>query len=176
MPSPVGHFLGGVAVGCLAGRGPSWPFLALCGVAAALPDIDFLLPMRHRGPSHGLGTAVLVGLFAFVAFRIMEGGRAAKRASLAIALAYATHTLFDWLGEDSSSPRGLMALWPLTSGYFISDFDVFHSVDRRYWLEGFWRRNTIALGRELAILLPLVGLAWWVARRKANRPIQSPTL
>ena len=164
MPSPVGHFLGGVAVGCLAGRRASWPFLALCGVAAALPDADFLLPIRHRGVSHSIGAAAVVFAAAVAVQRFRWRGAAL------VAAAYASHVLLDWLGADSSSPRGLMALWPLTSNYFISDFDVFNSVDRRYWLDGFWRRNAEALARELAILLPVVGLMWWWRRVNSARP------
>jgi len=44
-----------------------------------------------------------------------------------------------------------MALWPLTSAYYVSDLNIFNAVDRRYWLPGFWRRNGIALLRELSI-------------------------
>ena len=170
MPSPVGHFLGGVAVGCLAGRRSTWPFLAACGVVAALPDADFLLPIRHRGASHGIGTAVVVAAVAFVGLRALRGGRETRVLAIAIGLAYASHILLDWLGADSSSPRGLMALWPFTSAYFISDLDVFDSVDRRYWLDGFWMRNTIAVVRELVILLPLTALALWRARRVRTLP------
>jgi membrane-bound metal-dependent hydrolase YbcI (DUF457 family) len=162
MPSPAGHFLGGVAVGCLAGRRASWPLLAVCGLAATLPDVDFLLPIRHRGPTHSLAAAVLV----FAAMYAVQRPR--WQAAGLIAAAYGTHVLFDWLGADSSSPRGLMALWPLTSRYFISDLDVFNSVDRRYWLDGFWQRNAIALARELAILLPTVAAAWWLRRGKRD--------
>ena len=145
-------------------RGRAWPLVAACAAAAALPDADFLLPMRHRGPSHGLGTALLAGVAAF-AWLKLRSSRDGFRISCAIAAAYATHTLFDWLGADSSSPRGLMALWPFTDAYFISDLDLFNSVDRRYWLEGFWRRTAVSLARELAILAPITAFAWWFRHR-----------
>jgi inner membrane protein len=165
MPSPVGHVLGGVAVGCLAGRRPSWGFLALCGVAAALADADFLLPIRHRGISHSIGAAALAGAAAWAGVRLGTPRRDAARIGLAIGAAYATHVLFDWLGADSSAPRGVMALWPFSTNYVISDVSVFHSVERRYWIEGFWRRTAIGMAREVAILAPLAGLAWWWRRR-----------
>ena len=42
------------------------------------------------------------------------GNRENGRRALAITAAYATHTLLDWLGADSSAPFGIMALWPVT--------------------------------------------------------------
>ena len=136
-------------------------------VAAALPDVDFLLPIRHRGVSHSVGAAALAGGVVYAWLKLRSDGLAV-RGALAVAIAYATHTLFDWLGADSSSPRGLMALWPFTHGYFISDLDVFNSVDRRYWLPGFWRRSLLSLARELVILTPLVALAFWWHRRRMS--------
>ena len=91
------------------------------------------------------------------------------RVAVAIGLAYGTHVLFDWLGADSSAPRGLVAFWPWSSEYFISDLNVFDSVDRRYWLEGFWQRNLIAVTRELVILMPIVVLSGWVALKRDRR-------
>ena len=167
MPSPVGHALGGLAVGLLACSRPEWRLVATCAVAAALPDVDFLLPIQHRGVSHSLGAATLAGVAAFAWLRL-RSSRDATRVSVAVAFAYATHVLFDWLGADSSAPRGLMALWPFSSAFYISDLDVFHSVDRRYWREGFWRRNSIAGVRELLILMPLIVAAWFVKRRPAS--------
>ena len=159
MPSPIGHALGGIAVGALVARRSGWGLLAACAVAGALPDIDFLLPMRHRGTSHSLGAAVLVGLVASVLSRRTAYSPALT--GLAVGLAYASHALLDWLGADSSTPRGLMALWPVSSGYYISGLDVFNSVDRRYWLQGFWTRNTVTVLRELALLGPLAALSMY---------------
>ena len=169
MPSPVGHALGGLAVGFLLTSRAHWRLLAACAVAAALADADFLLPMRHRGPSHSVGAAALAGLATYAWFKFARPRGDAGRVALAIALAYGTHVLFDWLGADSSAPRGLMALWPFSSAFYISDLDLFHSVDRRYWLDGFWRRNTMAVSREVAILAPLAGGAYWMATKRRSR-------
>ena len=134
--------------------------LAVCAVAGALPDVDFLLPMRHRGASHGLGAALLAGLLA-VALTGRQPATGRARTGIAVALAYASHTLLDWLGADSSSPRGLMALWPVSSAYYISGLDLFNAVDRRYWLPGFWARNTVTLLREVALLGPVAALSMY---------------
>lgn len=137
----------------------------MCAVAAALADADFFFPIRHRGASHSLGSAALAAVLTFLWLKFVSPSRDAERNSLIIGIAYATHVLFDWLGADSSSPRGLMAMWPFTSDYYISDLDIFNSVDRRYWLEGFWQRNIIAVTREVGILTPVVALAWWMTHR-----------
>ena len=110
---------------------------------------------------------MLAGILVYAWLKLFDA-RDALRWSVVMAVAYGTHVLLDWLGADSSAPRGLMALWPFSSAYYISDLDVFDSVDRRYWLEGFWRRNVVAVTREVAILGLLVGIAWW-AHLSRNR-------
>lgn len=159
MPSPFGHVLSGIAIGSLASRDRGWRLPVVCALAAALPDIDFLLPVPHRGPTHSIAAAIAVFAItlAVVSFRREDFPR--LRVATAIGLAVLSHALLDWLGQDSSTPRGLMALWPVTSTYYVSDVNVFNAVDRRYWLDGFWRRNTIAVAREVAILLPIAWLA-----------------
>ena len=169
MPSPVGHALGGLAVGLLASSRPGWRLLVGCAVVAALPDADFLLPMQHRGPSHSIGAAAAAGVLAFVGLKLASRTQDASRLALIMAAAYGTHVLFDWLGADSSAPRGLVALWPFSSDFYISDLNVFHSVDRRYWLDGFWKRNAIAGLRELLILVPMVAVAWFARSRRSRR-------
>ena len=145
--------------------------VVLCAIAAALPDVDFLLPLRHRGPSHSIGAALLIGIAVLAGLRLWRRNGDSVRVAAAVAVAYATHVLLDWLGADSSPPRGLMALWPMSSAFFVSNLDLFNSVDRRYWLAGFWERNAVALARELLILGPLVAAAAWSTRR---RPLPPP--
>jgi inner membrane protein len=163
MPSPVGHILGGIAVGSLASRSAGWTLPVICGLAAALPDLDLLLPVAHRGPTHSLAAAVGGGMVAFAIAIPFRARVSPLRAAAAVGLALVSHALLDWLGQDSSTPRGLMALWPITSSYYISDLDLFRAVDRRYWLEGFWRRATISVLWEIVILLPVV----WISRYKS---------
>ena len=147
----------------------------MCALAGALPDIDFLLPLRHRGPSHSVGAAVLIAT-ATLALSGPLRGAARWRTAAAVGVAYLSHALLDWLGADSSTPRGLMALWPVSHTYYVSGVDLFNAVDRRYWLPGFWTRNLVALARELAILGPLAAISVSAARpwhsypRRAARP------
>ena len=125
--------------------------VATLAIAGAVPDVDFLLPIQHRGPTHSLGAAVLV----FAAAVAVTGK---FRTALAIGAAYASHVLLDWLGADSSSPHGLMALWPLSTTYYVSGLDLFDAVSRRYWLPGFWPLTGLAVLREILLVGPLAAL------------------
>lgn len=168
MPSPIGHALAGIAVGALIARPPGWRLLAVTALAAALPDVDFFLPLRHRGASHSVGAAAMAFAAALIVLSAGSGVNRRWPMAAAVGLAYASHTLLDWLGADTSTPRGVMALWPLSTSFSISGLDVFHSVDRRYWVSGFWTRNAMAVLREIAILGPFVVLSLWATRRRRS--------
>jgi membrane-bound metal-dependent hydrolase YbcI (DUF457 family) len=182
MPSPVGHALAGAAAGWLvAPRGKRNELLrwggifALAGTAA---DLD-LLARVHRGPSHSLAAALAAGVAAWVVWAAISAWRnrrdaprynriRAVRLAFAVSIAYATHTLLDWLGVDTWAPFGIMALWPVTDDYYQSSWHIFLAVSRRYWLPDFWTLNLHALVRELAILGPIAAAAgWWRWRRSS---------
>ncbi|HEX6973803.1 MAG TPA: metal-dependent hydrolase [Vicinamibacterales bacterium] len=136
----------------------NWRLFAAAGM---LPDIDLLFG-AHSGPTHGVGAAVIAGALAWGVLRAGGGPRASGlgvRVGLAVAAAYASHTLLDWLGSDTSAPVGIMALWPFSDAYYESRAHVFMAISRRYWLPEFWTWNVVALARELVILVPLVALA-----------------
>ncbi len=174
MPSPIAHALAGVAAGWLCDP-PRAPGRRLLGAHAGLfaaagmaADLDLLVG-AHSGPTHGLGAAVMAGIVVLVVGRSRRArGRqdiVAGRLAVAVAAAYGTHTLLDWLGTDSSPPIGIMALWPLNRGYFESGLHLFMAISRRYWLPEFWGHNLRALARELLVLLPVVGLIVWLRPR-----------
>jgi hypothetical protein len=140
--------------------------IAAFGLAGAAADLD-LLAGAHSGPTHGLGAAVLVGGMVWVCgARRADAGRVA----LAVGLAYATHTLLDWLGHDSSPPIGIMALWPFSRDHYESGLHLFLAISRRYWLAESWIGNLRALARELAILLPIVA-AVGLLRGRRRQPV-----
>src|SRR5204863_2309606 len=93
---------------------------AAAGMAA---DLDLLVG-AHSGPSHGIGAALIVWV---IGWAILRRARAPRSGILAcaIAMAYTSHTLLDWLGTDSSPPIGIMALWPFSHQYFESRWHVF---------------------------------------------------
>jgi membrane-bound metal-dependent hydrolase YbcI (DUF457 family) len=128
-----------------------------------LPDVDLLIGV-HRGPMHGLGSALIAGLAAAALTR-----RTAL--AVAVAAAYASHTLLDWMGHDTTPPIGLMALWPIDRSYYQSKIYLFEAISRRYWLPEFWSHNMRALARELLILVPIVAaIGIWRWRRASRNP------
>jgi inner membrane protein len=170
VPSPIGHILGGVAAGWIAAPAADRRALALCAFAGAIADVDLFLPIAHRGPLHSIAAAVAAGVIVLVVLGRSSAPVDCRRLALALAAAYGSHVLLDWMGADTSSPRGLMALWPFTSDYFISDLTIFRAISRRYWMSNFWWDNTVAVLQELAILGPVVALiAWRVNGRGHSR-------
>lgn len=168
MPSPVGHALGGMAAGWLAGpsrrggllRRPSTLLFAALGIAA---DLDLIVG-AHRGVTHSLAAAVFVGVAAWIVLR--RGTKARGRMALACALAYGSHVLLDWIGTDTSAPVGVPALWPVSSAYYESPWHVFAPISRRFSQPAlFWLPNIVAVARELAILVPIVVFVWWARTR-----------
>jgi inner membrane protein len=177
MPSPVGHALAGLAVGVLvagprslvraidppAARRPiDTAMLAVLPFAAlgALPDVDLLFGI-HSMYTHSIGAAAVVLLLA----RVVTGS---WRWALGASLAYASHILLDWMGNDTTPPIGIMALWPFTSNFYESDLHLFLPISRRYWLPGFIQHNFTALVRELLVIGPLAMLAFWRLERVAH--------
>lgn len=164
MPSPIGHAVGGIAAGWLVEnlRGvrtpPALGATAAFAAAGVLPDLDLLFGL-HRGATHGIGAALVAGL-ALGAL----SGRAVFGA--AIAAAWASHILLDWMGNDTTPPIGMMALWPFDRSFYHSGIHLFEAISRRYWLPEFWTYNVAAVARELAILVPILGVAALWRRRK----------
>ena len=168
MPSPVGHVLGGIAAGVLVSPPADRRRLALFAAAGILADIDFILPIVHRGPTHSLAAAAVVFATALVIVSWRNAPATSTRLAVAIGAAYLTHILFDWLGEDTGPPSGIMALWPFSADYYVSRLDVFSSVERRYWLPGFWRDTVFMLVKEVVIVAPIAWLALLAARLRRD--------
>lgn len=169
MPSPIAHALAGVAAGWIVHPPSARDTRSavrrsiVFAVAGMAPDLDLLVG-AHSGPTHGLGAAAIVGVVAWLCLRRTGTARAGATA-WGIVLAYASHTLLDWLGTDSSPPIGIMAMWPIRRDYYESDLHVFRAISRRYWLPEFWTYNLRALARELLIFVPLVAFVLRYRRR-----------
>jgi membrane-bound metal-dependent hydrolase YbcI (DUF457 family) len=169
MPTPAAHALGGLAAAFLVDsirRRPmlSPALLAASAAAAMAPDLD-LLAGSHRTYTHSLGAVFIVGLASWVIAR----GRvpSAVRAALIVMAAYGSHLVLDWMGKDTSIPPGFTALWPFSSDYYVSGWNLFGEISRRYWLpQEFVLGNLRALSWELAVLTPLLVVAW--ARWSSN--------
>ena len=165
VPSPIGHALAGIAAGWLVapptpGRRLVVTRVLVFAAAGVAPDLDLLVG-AHSGPSHGVGVALLAGVLVWLALRGLTPrpggwGQTPGLVAAAVAAAFGTHSLLDWLGTDTSPPIGIMALWPFSREYYESSLHVFMAISRRYWLPEFWTYNALALARELLILVPLV--------------------
>ncbi len=113
------HVLIGVGAGALVahvtGGNPAW-LMAASGIAASLPDTDLRWANRwhrpkpgspcglleHRGPTHSLLAALVVGLIAQVLWPTWG-------LSTAVGIGYLSH-----LAADALSPMGEPFLWPLS--------------------------------------------------------------
>jgi membrane-bound metal-dependent hydrolase YbcI (DUF457 family) len=143
------------------------PRALLFAMAGTVADVDLLVG-THRGATHSLAAACLAAIAAWGWCALARGGRGGRgdaRLALAIGAAYATHTLLDWLGADSSPPMGIMAWWPMTHAYYVSPQPVFLAISRRYWRPDFLALNVWAVMRELVILGPLMVASVWGRRR-----------
>jgi hypothetical protein len=73
--------------------------------------------------------------------------------------------VLDALGDDTTPPIGIMALWPLTSEFYQTDLRWFMAISRRYWLPGFWTHNLLAVAWEVVLLAPVAAAVAWLRRR-----------
>ena len=176
MPSPIGHALAGVAVALAAdlipgdrkvpGSGTWHQRRALvCAGLGAAPDLDLLVAGTHRTATHSLFAVLIVGVAA--AALAANAGRPIARVTLVCAAAYGSHLLLDWLGVDNYPPRGIMALWPISHAWYISDLDVFRQTARLHlFARPVILTNVKAIAQEIAILGPIV-IALGLIRVKA---------
>ena len=180
MPTPIAHALGGIAAGCLAAAGASLvqktlvsrngfgtmivrigSLRAATGLACLgmLPDIDLVFG-SHRTFTHSVSATLLL---ASIASAIAPTARPAV--ALTAAAAFGSHVLLDWLGTDLSAPRGVAVWWPWTNEYYLSDLQVFMRVRRGCWTPECWRHNSLAVLREITILVPVTLAAVLMLRR-----------
>jgi membrane-bound metal-dependent hydrolase YbcI (DUF457 family) len=176
MPSPIGHMLAGVATALASdiprqkkdsdSDGRFFKSAALCASLAAAPDLDLLYPHIHRTMTHSV-TAVAA---TFIIAAAVTGKVTRWRTATICALAWASHLLLDWLGTDWTPPRGVQLLWPFSREWFISGADVFRQTSMRHFFT--WRifvGNVLTIAQEVAILLPIVALLWFVRVKTAPR-------
>jgi membrane-bound metal-dependent hydrolase YbcI (DUF457 family) len=161
MPSPIGHALGGIAIGWGVGGRQNLQAAAVLAAVALAPDLDLAFG-THREASHSIGAAAAAGIVTLVATR-------SPRWALAVALSWASHVLFDWLSNDTRPPIGVMALWPFTDQYYKAPIEVFPPISRRYWESRFWIYNLRAVVVEVIVLGPVFVFSVMAGRRRRAR-------
>lgn len=154
-----------------ASRGRMAATMLVFVVLALLPDVDFLLPLLlgtdaegplgHRGASHSVAFAALVGLLVHLLTR--RGRLTTPGAALLATAIVLTHPLLDMLTADSP---GVALLWPFTDARLASPWRPLPIAPFGHAL--FTSRGLMLLLVEVAVFLPLWAYALW------PRGIKSP--
>ncbi len=108
--------------------GAGEPGLALVGgilaaALATLPDVDQLLPIPHRGPTHTLAFTVVVGVIAGVGTALVSGATATSPPEWTPIFvgSVATVSLWSHLAGDVITPMGIRPFHPLSGAHFTLD-------------------------------------------------------
>ncbi len=179
MPSPVGHALIGGLIYLSQYQKierEKYYILIFTLIFAVLPDIDFLFGFFIGNPNacHHQFTHS----FTFVIFTGFVGAWAlSKRSvlkfrfySVLFIFAGCSHILADLVALDNSFPYGLQIFWPFTKNYYIAPFHIFSDITRRsdsrqFFFSLFNKHNLEAVGIEVLICLPLLGLLLFYLKR-----------
>lgn len=140
----------------------------MLGTLALLPDLDvmafvlrvpYAAPFGHRGASHSLAVALLVGLAAALLSRAF--GANASRTGVIATLVVASHGLLDALTDGG---LGAALLWPFSDRRFFGPWRPLPvaPIGARFWST----RGLAVAATELAWFLPLLVWTVW-PRRKA---------
>jgi len=166
VPTPVGHALGALTLGWVATSRPSsmgaaWVQSAIFVAVGVAPDLDLLIG-RHRQETHSIGAAAVLASAAV--FMRWPAADRAWRTWTAIFLASLSHPILDALGTDRAAPFGIMAWWPFSRAYFLTGWDVFLPIPRRWYEAGFVWQIARAAAHEVLILVPLAAASWMLRR------------
>jgi membrane-bound metal-dependent hydrolase YbcI (DUF457 family) len=140
-------------------------------VSAMGADIDFGLSYVlgrnvHHHFTHGVGFVALYFTGVWLVARRTRHASQAAGLALWSSLSYLTHLGLDLLSKDPSPPSGLQFWWPLSDDFYISPVLVFDEVWRGSLARLFGLHNWMAVGREVLILGPVAGAAWWWRSRR----------
>ena len=168
--------LGHLAVGLAAGRrfagalGPRarpWPLMVALAALSLLPDLDvvafrlgipYSAPFGHRGASHSLAAALLVGLLAAACARPLRLRPVAT--FLVVAAVTASHPLLDALTDGG---LGVALLFPFSNHRYFAPWRPLPVAPLGGRLLGPWGLRVMAT--ELLYFLPLFVYACWRRRR-----------
>jgi inner membrane protein len=160
-----GHIAAGLAVARAGTSGPSRLAVFAIVIAAVLPDVDLLLDVNHRGPTHSLGFATFVGIAAYALMRA-RAEPAAITIGVLCGLATVTHIVLDLL----TAPSPVAVFWPLTSREFVLAEPLLPATPTDEAL--LTRRGLALVAGELAWSIGIL-LAAELARRRAPRADQA---
>ncbi len=195
MPLPISHSLAGAAIYTALdedGGGGGWRRLLMAIGLANAPDLDLVPglfvgdPNRfHRGASHSLITALVLGLLlAWVAW-LMRGWQWRLRGGLLsgpyqtafiVALLLGSHVLLDAFTADLSLPIGEQMWWPVSDAW-VQFYPLFERADRMAGpaTAGEFGRSLVSVHNARAMVMQLVLLGpfllwarWWRHRQTSG--------
>jgi membrane-bound metal-dependent hydrolase YbcI (DUF457 family) len=144
-----------------------------------LPDFDFFPGwligqpnLFHRGASHSLLLAFVIGLSAGVTVKIVRGGRFVP-VLMTVFILYTMHVVLDLFSADYSTMPGFQILWPFSNEYYIAPSVIFTNITRSPIVEEFVpslfnSHNLRAIVNEVIIFTPPILLLWGLMGREKS--------
>ena len=178
MASPVGHYLLAVTITQgLARNDRERKQGLLISTIAILADFDLAAGLLygyiwefHRGISHTIALAAVIGIIALIAFMVWKVRSPYYLAAL-VFLAYASHPVLDYFGFDNARVPGVPLLWPLSSELYQSPWILLPSIisfgDAKLGVD-----SIVAVLRELTLLLPLYAMVYTLKSSRIPWPRQ----
>lgn len=170
--------IGHIAVGMAAARGfagrlgrPVSTIAAMftLSLLSLLPDADavafrlgipYAAPFGHRGASHSLFFALLVGIVAIFLVRALR--LSPLRAGLLVFAVVATHGLLDSMTDGG---LGIALLWPYSNHRYFAPFRPIPVAPIGRRIFSHWGQRVMLT--ELVLFAPLFLYALWPRRRPA---------
>jgi membrane-bound metal-dependent hydrolase YbcI (DUF457 family) len=122
--------------------------------------------LQHHYFSHSIPFAAAVTILCILVLKALRDEHSVRN-GLILGLMYGTHLLIDLLTEDGSRPYGIPLLWPITTHHSFSPYVIFYSIHRGNWHQVFSWHNIVGLVIEIAVLLPVAGLARFRAQKNS---------
>lgn len=176
MPTIISHAVVPLALGVgLGGKTISRRLLVAGAVAAMLPDADVLgfhfhvaygNSAGHRGMTHSLAFALLLGLIALMAAKWLHSKR--STAMLFVAGSAASHGLLDML---TNGGLGVAYFWPFTDRRFFLPWQLIDVSPFGLHILSDQRAVSIISSELLWVWLPsiLFGLAFYLVRCRSEK-------
>ena len=171
MPS-LGHLAVGLAATRLIPKNAGKPLVLLLLVLAVLPDLDVLgfgfgvpyaSPFGHRGASHSLFVALLVGVLVFGVARFAGRRESCLRIALLATLVVALHGVADAFTDGG---EGVALLWPWSEQRFFSPWRPLPVAPLGRAFLG--ARGFEVIVGELGFFLPFLAFGLLPRRRRAE--------
>ena len=179
VPSPIGHALAGAAVALAAerlapaGRARPSPtrLILLCAFLATAADLDLLSRYIGLGYSHRTVThSVTMVASVMIVTAVVTGWVTGRITWFLVALfgvAYGSHLLLDFYGDDPVAPHGIQMFWPFREDWLVAEPTLFLNTQRREPLSATtMATNARAVIRELLVMVPVVLALYWVSPRR----------